>query len=354
MTLACFSVTSSQVEAKSLSDYRISKKLKRLFVSDYADSVDKRLREAIFSRDVDGVRRALDDGAKANKEFGVVSGKVPSLDFTILFSGLSGPEEGEQCCITILELLLERGAKIRKSTLHCAIRANYPRVVQLLLDKGTNPNTRHGEMTAVEVAEQYGYHDIVEILIRNGGKPVHLQKAVQLRLINSAQKHNIIEMEKALKQGARINEVYKDDSALYCAMEVGDREYQRYATVAYLLQKGANPNSQGRFGTALHNAILMTGISFKYSEGDDAKKIYPKLIIEALLDAGGDVSARNKDGMTPLHTAAKFSNLVGTEMLIEAGAKIMPKDKKGKTPLDYAESAEMIKLLKAHGAKEQY
>jgi hypothetical protein len=31
----------------------------------------------------------------------------------------------------------------------------------------------------------------------------------------------------------------------------------------------------------------------------------------------------------------------------------MPKDDKGKTPLNYAESAEMIKLLKAHGAREQ-
>jgi len=30
----------------------------------------------------------------------------------------------------------------------------------------------------------------------------------------------------------------------------------------------------------------------------------------------------------------------------------MDKDKEGKTPLDYAESGEMIKLLKSHGAKE--
>ena len=40
-------------------------------------------------------------------------------------------------------------------------------------------------------------------------------------------------------------------------------------------------------------------------------------------------------------------------MLIEAGCKIMPTDRRGKTPLDYAESAEMIKLLKDHGAKEE-
>jgi hypothetical protein len=31
----------------------------------------------------------------------------------------------------------------------------------------------------------------------------------------------------------------------------------------------------------------------------------------------------------------------------------MPRDDKGKTPLHYAESADMIKLLKAHGAKEE-
>ena len=65
------------------------------------------------------------------------------------------------------------------------------------------------------------------------------------------------------------------------------------------------------------------------------------------------VSARDSDGMTPLQIPANLNNIVGAKMLIEAGSKIMPKDDKGKTPLDYAESAEMIKLLKDHGAKEE-
>jgi hypothetical protein len=33
-------------------------------------------------------------------------------------------------------------------------------------------------------------------------------------------------------------------------------------------------------------------------------------------------------------------------------SKVSPKDKFGKTPLDYAESGEVIKLLKQYGATE--
>ncbi len=85
----------------------------------------------------------------------------------------------------------------------------------------------------------------------------------------------------------------------------------------------------------------------------DGNLQYFRMSIQSLLQRGALVSARDYDGRTPLHIAAKRNNVVGAQMLIDAGCKIMPKDDKGKTPLDYAESAEMIKLLKDHGAKEQ-
>jgi len=81
--------------------------------------------------------------------------------------------------------------------------------------------------------------------------------------------------------------------------------------------------------------------------------LWARKIIESLLRNGAHVSARDGSGMIPLHIAAKENNIAGAKMLIEAGSKIMPRDDKGKTPLDYAESAEMIRLLKDHGAKEQ-
>ena len=86
-----------------------------------------------------------------------------------------------------------------------------------------------------------------------------------------------------------------------------------------MLQKGANPNSQGVISSILlHDAIFRASLSFKRKRDD--VKVYTALTIEALLNAG---------------------------------AKVTDKDKEGKTALDYAKSAEMIKLLKSHGAKEE-
>jgi ankyrin repeat protein len=110
----------------------------------------------------------------------------------------------------------------------------------------------------------------------------------------------------------------------------------------------------------LHCAIKESSLIFEIEIKKEIKNermkdspVYARLVIESLLRHGALVSARDSDGMTPLHIAAEKNNIIGAKMLIEAGSKIMPKDDKGKTPLDYAESAEMIKLLKDHGAKEE-
>jgi ankyrin repeat protein len=137
------------------------------------------------------------------------------------------------------------------------------------------------------------------------------------------------------------------------------------ASVLYLLKKGADPTIQGSESaedswdktTALHLAIQSSSyvLDKKHQEDQEGKDKAMRAVsvIKALLQHGALVSARDYYGRTPLHIAAHGNNVVGAQMLIEAGCKIAPLDKEGKTPLDYAESAEMIKLLKDHGAKEQ-
>jgi len=358
-----FTVYVFEIQAKPLYEHKMPEVMKKRLLDSGATPADCKLAEAIYQFDVDGVKNALDTDANPNKDFKEIYPRSSSaIGLTVIHARwFCGPtelerEETERHCIEILRLLFNAGAKIQQDILLYAIEARFPAVVQLLLDKGAGPNAKIREMTPVEIAERYGYGDIVNILIENGGKPMPLQEAVQLRLLHFAQEHNIVEMEKAINNGAQVNEGYRGIKvhALECAMALPTYEYERYAAVAYLLQKGANPNLQGgqtiEQGTPLHEAMFMTSLSFRH---ENSGNVYAMLVIEALLKAGADVSTRDESDKTPLHIAAKYNNVIGAKMLIETGAKLIDRDKDGKTPLDYAESEEMIKLLKSHGAKEE-
>ena len=118
--------------------------------------------------------------------------------------------------------------------------------------------------------------------------------------------------------------------------------------VRELLALGANPNFTGEhlgLKTPLHAAVFKG--KWQFQEGTAAE------IIQLLLKAGAHVSSTDTyKQKTPLHIAAELNNPISAKILLDAGAKVMPKDADGKTPLDYAESADVIKLLKSYGAKE--
>ena len=88
-----------------------------------------------------------------------------------------------------------------------------------------------------------------------------------------------------------------------------------------------------------------------------------KEIAKLLLKAGADVNSIDKNGLTPLHSAAQKGLKDTVEVLLQAGAYINAKSKSGKTPLDVAEKwgamasfgfgnadpLETIELLKTFG-----
>ncbi|MDC3309545.1 ankyrin repeat domain-containing protein [bacterium] len=83
--------------------------------------------------------------------------------------------------------------------------------------------------------------------------------------------------------------------------------------------------------------------------------------VQAELDAGADVNARDKDGYTPLLLAAGYSTAESIQLLIAAGADVNARTEKGYTPLHSAvgtlhsavgnSSAEGVQLLIAAGAE---
>ncbi|SVA93070.1 uncharacterized protein METZ01_LOCUS145924, partial [marine metagenome] len=58
--------------------------------------------------------------------------------------------------------------------------------------------------------------------------------------------------------------------------------------------------------------------------------------VQAELDKGADVNAKNDDGATPLHHAAEKGHKEIVELLINKGADVNAKNLDGKTPLDAA------------------
>ena len=72
--------------------------------------------------------------------------------------------------------------------------------------------------------------------------------------------------------------------------------------------------------------------------------------IQTLLDAGADVMARDEDGWTPLHYAAKYGSPEVIQPLLDAGADSKAKNEEGKTPWDYAQKNDDLKGTKAYWA----
>ena len=75
--------------------------------------------------------------------------------------------------------------------------------------------------------------------------------------------------------------------------------------------------------------------------------------VQAELDGGADVTARDKYGVTPLHAAAALGKPATIQALLAAGAHVMARGKYGATPLHYAarwDTPENIQALLAAGA----
>lgn len=124
------------------------------------------------------------------------------------------------------------------------------------------------------------------------------------------------QLQQFIRNGADVFAVdakQQNAAALHFAVESGSK-----ATVQALVDAGANISAQNNNGVApLHTAS---------ANGHFA-------IVQVLIDAGANVNARNENGGTPLHAAASFWQLKIAKLLIDAGADVQSKDRDGRSPL---------------------
>jgi ankyrin repeat protein len=319
--------------------------------------------QAFKDLDIDALKKALDAGANPNEASGwIMRSPLNQLLINLMVftteGGSASVAKGEDKVIPMLELLMSRGAKAGRAEqlLEAPVICGHARVAGYLLDNGSDPNqsTEDGT-TPLYLALFYGRNEIADLLLKHGAKPMADKDLKQVLFVRAAKANDTLAAMKLVKEGIPVSRADVDGkTALMEAVEMSN-----LAMVWYLLDHGANPNVAGKapgYGkvSPIHIAVFNLGL-----ESTRQRTPYPDTapcaqILRLLLAYGGDVSSADfPNELTPLHTAADYGIVPAAKILIDAGAKVMPRDSKGKTPLDHAKSAEMIKLLKDNGAKEQ-
>jgi len=167
-----------------------------------------------------------------------------------------------------------------------------------------------------------GDPEMLKRLVARGG-----DRGARLRII-----------ELLLAKGADLKATMKDGTTpLHMAAHQGDAEM-----IGFLVAKGADQKAVDMNGhTPLQVAVLFADLP---------------VAAEALIQLGSELGARDKDGCTVLHFAArtKAEDEAMAEMLLRRGADVRAVDKDGQTPLHEAYStggkANLIRLLIARGA----
>lgn len=314
--------------------------------------------------DLPGLGSALRSGADPNWINPKDARHNSTLGHFVLMCGLYNNAERDTLCFQAIKTLIATGAKLQhadRDILFWPIARGKADILALLLDIGADAaswlnDKIHTHYSPGEYAAKNGHQAVVDLLVEHGATRPNERDAIQWRFIQTANNGSVALLDELLKKGAYVNRKGRDDetaliNASGASLLWGNRE--GFRNFLYLLDAGADPNISGaeRSGTTypLHQAVWYSSLLAR----DKGNSQYVEMILSELITRGAHVSSLDSDGRTPLHKAAEYNHLIAAGLLLKAGAKVMPRDNTGKTPLDLAESGEMIKLLKSHGATER-
>jgi ankyrin repeat protein/class 3 adenylate cyclase len=247
-----------------------------------------------------------------------------------------------------------------------AVESNQIDIVRLLLNHGADCNCKDwtSKNTALDIAEQKGFKDIVQVLQERGAK---YSSGSSFHL--AAKNGDIVSVEEMLAKGQEINEVDagKGWTPLHYAVNYGQKHL-----VEYLIIKGADVNRKDFLGKNNPIDVLSninrgeivkilnrygaksaggTSIHFCAETGDFEG-------VQRYFDKDGKINGRDeKNGWMPLHYAVNANDIDMVEFLIHLGANVNGADFKGElAPLDLAfktGNPEMQAYLQAKGAQRK-
>jgi ankyrin repeat protein len=178
-----------------------------------------------------------------------------------------------------------------------------PVVVELLLSRGVDPNTRDGDgFTALHAAAMSCQRKTISLLLRRGADP------------NARDKEGNTPLHYAV------------------ACDYPQR------VLPPLLKHGADPNAVNARGeTPLH--IAARGKEYTIGSCNYA-------VVSVLVKHGADVNARDRGGNTPLHYAVARCAFATSSLLLKHGADPNARNNEGKTPADLLNCPKMARAFR--------
>jgi ankyrin repeat domain-containing protein 50 len=256
-----------------------------------------------------------------------------------------------------------------KTPLYQASRMGLGRVVQLLLDKGADPNARDLEPATALYKTLWNVPvDVFRLLLKNGAdiniKCIYLNTALHGATVKDNQAREYI----LLESGADVES--RQASGWTALHQATEKSYTDI--VRLLLENGTDTEVKDQNGwTALHRAtdrgytdivrlLLENGADTEAKDQNGctalpqaADKGYTD-IVRLLLENGADVKAKDQNGCTALHQAADKGYTDIVRLLLGNGADVKAKDQNGCTALHRAahyRDKDLVELLLENGAE---
>lgn len=212
--------------------------------------------------------------------------------------------------------------------LHVVVPRKRRGMIELLLERGANPNLRNANGWTPLGYAALQYPEIIPFLREHGARGT-LHEAAGIGDVQLLE-----EWLRETPEGIEARDP-QEQTPLHVAALCGSM-----AGIEFLLSKGADPSARNRIQqTPLHAATMRGSL--------DA--------VKRLIAAGAELDVVDMALGAPLHDAVSFGHLDIMRCLLDAGANVNCRDGSGLTPLDSARhvsrNREAMDLLKEYGAR---